>query len=187
MGKTPVFNLRWPELGDPSDAPDGYEDLAEDTETALLGLRDTPDDLAYTPTWRSAGSVQPSGASWNGRYSIRGGRCFLTLFGQFSTSTTGGTGAMAVGLPVRSRANFTEQEIFCKLFQNGYSWCGFAYVPINSLEMLPYFPASQTRGDMWSWTSADESRQPGTGIPAVPGRYGVENYGNFAASGTYLV
>lgn len=38
MGATPVYALPYPELSDPADGPDGYRDLAQATEGALLAL-----------------------------------------------------------------------------------------------------------------------------------------------------
>lgn len=57
MGATPVYALPYPELSDPADGPDGYRDLAQATEGALLALiagAKTPNDVAI---WNGTGWV----------------------------------------------------------------------------------------------------------------------------------
>jgi hypothetical protein len=187
MGQTDIYDLPWPELGDPSDGPDGYQDLALATEAALKGLRDNAEDIAFTPSWRSSGSIQPYGMAWNARYSVRGGRCFVNAFGQMqAASTSGGTGFLLVGLPVRTRASFAEQMLTCKLYVWGYSFIGWAYAPPNSTECIPYFPVDQDHSHMGGWMGADSSGDVGRGLPNLPGRYSVGD-GNFSLWGSYLV
>lgn len=187
MGATPTYKLPWPELGNLADGPDGYEDLAEAVEAALLTQRDgTADTKSYTPTWRSAGTIQPYGMAWSARYLVRNGWCQLAVIGSMSLAATGGgTQALIIGLPVRSR-NTQEQEIGAKLTVAGTSWSGWAVMAAGSTECVPYFPASATRNDMWAWTSASESKIPGTGIPAIPGQHAVGD-GNIVLFGRYMV
>lgn len=41
MGQTDIYGLRWPEkTGVPADGPDGYKDLAQDTEDQMIRMRE---------------------------------------------------------------------------------------------------------------------------------------------------
>lgn len=187
MGATTNFKLPWPELGNLADGPDGYEDLAEAVEAALIGQRDdSTDTKVYTPTWRSAGNLQPSGMAWTARYLVRNGWCQVQMYGAMSASTNGGTEWFLVGLPVRSRAGLPEQLLNCKLSIPGGNFSGWAYFPASSLECIPYFPISASRTDMAGWKSCDNSKVPGTGTPQIPGQHAV-GPGNVSIWGRYMV
>jgi len=189
MGATDVYQLPWPELGDLADGPDGYQDLAKATEAALL-LEKTgdTDTKSYTPTFASSGA-QPSGISWTGRYQVRNGWCQLSLFGQISAATNGGTGQLTVGLPVRARADIPEQEIFVKLYQGNVGWnfTGFAWFPANSLVMYPHFPTRDASSVMAAWTNGNG--QPGNSqmVPLIPGGFACGGSGNICFTGRYQV
>lgn len=48
MGTTDIYKLRWPEkTGVPADGPDGYMDLAQDTEDQMIRMRER---INYTPS-----------------------------------------------------------------------------------------------------------------------------------------
>jgi hypothetical protein len=188
MGHTTVYTLPWPELSYPAKGPDGYKDLALATEAALLQEKNTADSKPYTPTWRSAGSLQPSGMGWTARYNVRNGVCTMHAFGQMTDQTGGGTGWFLIGLPVRARSNIPEQMLATKLWLAtiGWNFAGWAYIPGGSIEAIPYFPISPWTSSMAGWASADNSGQPGTGFPQINGQHPVQN-GNFNMWGRYYV
>ena len=61
MGQTNIFKLRWPErTGVPADGPDGYKDLAQDTEDQMIRMRER---INYTPSDFPEKSVSPGGTA----------------------------------------------------------------------------------------------------------------------------
>ena len=57
MGQTDIYKLRWPErTGVPADGPDGYKDLAQDTEDQMIRMRER---INYTPSSFPAKAVNP--------------------------------------------------------------------------------------------------------------------------------
>jgi hypothetical protein len=189
VGHTNIYSLPWPELADPADGPDGYQDLAVATELALLRERDTPDDVGYTPTWRAAGNIQPGGMLWTARYNVRNGVCSFHIFGEMPPQIGGGTGQLYVGLPVRARADIFEQYALTKLYLGGNvnrTFAGFSNIPAGQIETIPAFPYSPDSSVIVGWSSCDNSAVPGTGIPHFPDQHAVQP-GNLDIWGRYFV
>jgi hypothetical protein len=60
-GSTPTYHLRWPGGSDPAEGPTGFQNLANDTETALEATRNLPTypwvTLAHIPGTVGAGAT----------------------------------------------------------------------------------------------------------------------------------
>ena len=191
MGQTSVFTLPWPELPDLADGPDGFKDLAEATEAAMLNERNGVFDQTYEPQWRAT-SVNPFGAVWTARYSVRNGWCNLHIYGSFTASTNGGRGFLYLSLPVPTRANMGEQLFLAKTWLplEGWNFGGWCFVPAGGSWMYPCFSNDNNTSAQNRWRSADETGASNTGIPrnaSGGSNYGVQNGGNIVISGRYLV
>jgi hypothetical protein len=190
MGSTSIYNLPWPDVTSAADGPDGYKDLATATEIAIQGDKSNPNDVPYTPTWRSAGSSQPSGMGWSARYNVHNDLCTLHVYGEMFNypQTDGGSGWFMIGLPKRARSDIPEQLLSTKLWLANVGWqfFGWAYIPGGANEAIPYFSADGYHTHMAGWASEDGSDQGGTGFPTIPGQYSVQP-GNFDMWGQYFV
>ena len=190
MGATDIYQLPWPELGDLADGPDGYQDLARATEAALLTEKTSnADTQSYTPSFTSNG-IQPSGMSWTARYQVRNGWCDLSIFGQMSANTSGGTGMLAVGLPVRSRAGIPEQNLVCKLYNANVGWnfVGFAFMGNNGQVCYPFFPTRDSSSVMFWWNNGNGQAGNTSQCPIIPGHFACGGGpGNIGIWGRYMV
>lgn len=185
MGVTPVYGWRLPDGGIAADGPDAFADLAIDIETTLSA----PGWNSYVPAWYSGGSQQPSNPAVKlGRYRLANGWCDFSVFMTFGPSSGGGKGPLYVGLPVAASSQLPEQVGRIKLWMPSTgNFPGTAVISANASAtrmMMCYSPDNCTEHD---WSSADESGQPGTGVPRLAGRHPVENGGNIGVSGRYLV
>jgi hypothetical protein len=189
MGATDVYQLPWPELGDLADAPDGYQDLAQATEAALLKEKQTDDSLTYTPTFTSNGA-QPGNLAWTARYQVRNGWCEVMIFGQFYANTPPGSGQLAVGLPVRARTSVPEQILGAKLYVGAVGWAfdGHSIIAANGVTTVPFFPTQASSSVCAAWNNGNGQAGNGGMCPGIPGGFAFgAGPGNIQLYGRYLV
>lgn len=75
MGSTPTWHLPWPELADPADGPDGYQDLAVAVDAALTTAAGTAAFLIGTEATRPPAAPGNNGS---GYYATDSGRLYVS-------------------------------------------------------------------------------------------------------------
>lgn len=180
---TPVFG--WPVPSYPTKPPDGpaaFQALANAIEATFDAV-----PTAYTPAWTSDGPAQPGAlASGQGYWQHRNGLCTVAIYFSFGASTTGGRGALVVGLPMTSIGY--EQQMPCKMYVPGVGdFSGMATIPPNANYCRPQFPIANGSGVVNNWQSSNDAGTAGTGIPPAAGAFTVANTGNFVLTGRYAV
>lgn len=108
MGATPKYAFPLPELDDPPDAVAQLAAMANAIESEVQA----PDLLTWTPTWTSAGSLQPTNpASLTGHYMQKRGYVDFTVRLALGSTSTGGSGQWYLSLPIASRAGDMAQHL----------------------------------------------------------------------------
>lgn len=183
MAVTPVYGWRLPDGGIAADGPDAFSDLATDIENTLSA----GDWSAYTPTWTSNGSQQPSNpATKVGRFKVFESWCDFRVYMSFGGSVNGGKGRLYIGLPVPATSAIAEQWVPCKLYVPTVgSWQGTAQITAGATSALPLFNAHEGTAIAAPWLNNNDSGAAGTGIPAMPGHWTAENGGNIVVGGRY--
>jgi hypothetical protein len=184
---TPVYGFHYPTLASIADGPDGFQDLALDVEATLQAKTLT----SFTPVWiDAAGGVFPptSPATMAGKYRVWGGRCFMQINTTFGPSTTGGRGALVFNTPLPAANTGFDQYLFCRLSVPSVGFFqGIANIPPGAQVIYPGFPVSSSRSDYNNFASADAAANPGTGFPAAPGAFTVQNGGAITIVGSYAL
>ena len=150
---TAKYHIPWPVGSDRANGNPSLQSIATAVDTGLSSTLTENTVQAFDPVW--SGSI--GNGSKVGYYSVRNGRCTLSINLTFGTSTSGGTGTLSVNLPVLPSL-LVEQEITCKLLVPGTgSFLGFMSIA------------------------------PGIAVGALEFRNSdVKSGGKFTCSGTYL-
>lgn len=186
MAVTPVFGWPIPNLTDVADGPDGFSDLA----LAIEGTLNDKTWLSYTPSWTSAGTIQPSNpGSRVGRYKVTRGVCEVRIFMNFISSSTGGIGNLQIGLPLPAQNIGTNPimglQCYCKSAA-GVRYFGFASAGTDG-KCGPTFPISTTNVSWEAWRNALEGNAIGNSIPDVGADFFIRNNAFINVWGSYPI
>lgn len=146
--------------------------------------------IDYSCSWAANGTLQP--ALGNGtlvsRYTRLGKVCVLRIGLTWGASTTGGKGYWTFTVPFAANS-LTEQYIPCKAAtSNAVSWVGLTYLPPGQSYCIPSLPASQSLSYVKAVQNADNTGNPGTGVPLLPGSYPFDQVGtNLIVQGAYEI
>lgn len=188
MGATTTFGWPFPNLSDPANGPAAYQALGQAAENTV---KDST-ILTYTPSWTSEGSVQPSGPASNiGYYRVDNGICRVAIRLTGGPGTSGGTGNLSLSVPLPPNTTIARQ--FLPLYYVIGGAGGGIYMGFGSLAnylgttMLVYLPATAADVRLGRWCNATEGNGTGTGIPVVPGWYGMVDGSEMVVQGFYYL
>jgi hypothetical protein len=144
--------------------------------------------VSYTPTFTGDGG-NPTAKAISGYYVLNGKICTVWINVKVAANG-GGVGIIRLGLPFPSAANPEEQRILARLDQlnnaavppDGGNFAGIAVIFPSSSQAVPMFPKSSTKTTL-DWL---QSGSPGTGVPAWPSNYSINENTRINLQGTYI-